>query len=81
MVELTLNEVKRNLFDRAMLHLLVGDYETGMAYAEDSEPSASRSYFKQPVEIRARQIAEHIQNITKFELEKQIEEILVGRSN
>ena len=76
MATMTLNEVKENLYNRTMLHLLIGDYETGMAYAEDSEPSASKSYFKQSSDERVKEIAEHIQRITKFALEQEINAIL-----
>lgn len=75
-IRVTLNTAKEMLFNDKFLALLVDDYEYGRAIASMDSLDEDGGYFKKSVEERAKIVAEHIQKITKFELERRIEKIL-----
>lgn len=71
-IEMTINQVKDQLYDKTMLRLLVEDYETGKAIAEYDDPK----WFEYSNDVKAVEIAEHIQHIMGGILIDKVKEIL-----
>lgn len=56
-MEITISEVRKNLFNRKFLELLVQDYQMGMALDEEQN-----GFFNLPLEEQADRISKHIKN-------------------
>ena len=56
-MEITINEARKNLFNKIFLKLLVQDYQMGMALDEEQN-----GFFGLPLEEQAKRISRHIQN-------------------
>lgn len=56
-MEITINEARKNLFNRAFLKLLVQDYQMGMALDEEQN-----GFFGLSLEEQANRISKHIKN-------------------
>ena len=56
-MEITINEARKNLFNRAFLKLLVQDYQMGMALDEEQN-----GFFGLSLEEQASRISKHIKN-------------------
>lgn len=57
MTTITIDEARKNLFNKVFLELLVQDYQMGMALDEEQN-----GFFSLPLEEQAKRISRHIQN-------------------
>ena len=70
-MEVTISEVRKNLFNRIFLEMLVQDYQMGMALDEEQN-----DFFSLPLEKQADRIAKHIQNHLDVALYNEVLKIL-----